>query len=213
MPQPLLRQADAPRPARPPAARLPQAQGQVRVLRQRVHRWSLRGKPQTSSHALVPQHSGSQAWTAQRAAVSFPALCERHHCVKAAGETDAHVRTGQLRNNMLLAGRRKIWLSKPGSFSSSSVCSGPHGPPPSFCSHRSIKTRFGFDTGITRSCLLLVPLTAESDRKADHLRYSTAASFDFLSVFPLKLFLYFDIFISTKVRMMIFLTNVLESNQ
>lgn len=44
LPQSLLRQADAPWPARPPAARLPQAQGQVRVLWQRVHRRSLRGE-------------------------------------------------------------------------------------------------------------------------------------------------------------------------
>lgn len=41
LPQPLLRQADAQRPARTPAARLPQAQGQVRVLRERVHRRGL----------------------------------------------------------------------------------------------------------------------------------------------------------------------------
>lgn len=52
LPQSLLRQADAPRLARPPAARLPQAQGQVRVLWQRVHRRSLRGKLQTSCVSL-----------------------------------------------------------------------------------------------------------------------------------------------------------------
>lgn len=44
LPQSLLSQADAPRLARPPAARLPQAQGQVWVLWQRVHRRSLWGK-------------------------------------------------------------------------------------------------------------------------------------------------------------------------
>ncbi|KAL0174288.1 hypothetical protein M9458_030256, partial [Cirrhinus mrigala] len=40
--QPLLRQADAQRPARAPAARLSQTQGQMRVLRERVHRRGLR---------------------------------------------------------------------------------------------------------------------------------------------------------------------------
>lgn len=53
LPQSLLCQADTPRLAWPPAARLPQAQGQVRVLWQRIHRRSLWGKPQTYVYVFL----------------------------------------------------------------------------------------------------------------------------------------------------------------
>lgn len=51
LPQPLQRQAEPPRPARARAARLPQAQGQVRVLRHRLHRGGLRGGHRGGGHA------------------------------------------------------------------------------------------------------------------------------------------------------------------
>lgn len=177
LPQSLLRQADTSRLARPPAAWLPQAQGQVWVLWQRVHRWSLRGKQRRPNLFLFMCNS-TRTWHKQlewRHIISMPVW--KMSLWKTAGKTNARVSllpesVGLFWNNTCV-GRRKETLTEsfildvfssvrrlkylrvssrtPLSFQPgclSHVYSGPHGLP---CAHsdRGINLPFGFCTGIT----------------------------------------------------------------
>lgn len=74
LPQPVQHQAEPPRPARARPARLPQAPGQVRVLRQRLHRGGLRGGRRGGGDAAPGGHG--QGGDAARDAVLWQRCCD-----------------------------------------------------------------------------------------------------------------------------------------
>lgn len=77
LPQPLQRQAEPPGPARARPAQLPQAPGQVRVLRQRLHRGGLRGGQWGGGNRAGGMAVVGTLWGTQLAGVSWGTW--RHH--------------------------------------------------------------------------------------------------------------------------------------